>query len=289
MNKIVCFISLAFCVVFSGWTPSVQLSVRQAVIGKKAKVSFKSEGGHSGKCVLVQVTNLTKTRLEIKLASGEMLNSADNNEQDLLIVHDQPLVLAAGQTTSFPIEGFCCQLHNKSPGKGNGFIIDKPKQDKLLKLCSYLCDKPLPMSAIQEAIWCVSDDNNPSNIDGGNTPTMRTKIEDLRKYVCKLTGKPDPWYTTPQERIITPQREIINNPVTIYGEIQYTLDEAKPIDGEVRNENNEVIMSMPDKSPPQAGTFIYNFKLRVEGFPKGKYHVLLKSGGMMMMDKEFVL
>lgn len=62
------------------------------------------------------------------------------------------------------MESFCCQLHNRAPRAGDAYTLDKARTENLKKLCAYLINKSIPTYVIQEAVWCVSDDNSPCNI-----------------------------------------------------------------------------------------------------------------------------
>ncbi|MBC7864400.1 MAG: hypothetical protein IAF38_15610, partial [Bacteroidia bacterium] len=109
------------------------------------------------------------------------------------------------------------------------------------------------------------------------------------KFVCKLRGIEDSWYSTPQKRIETPQRIIQSNPVEVYGAIKYKVVSKTAITSELYNSAGELMFSFKGKNEMEPGTWDYNFHLKVEGFEKGKYHVKLKSGSTEIMDKEFAI
>ncbi|MCC6372527.1 MAG: hypothetical protein IT236_16100 [Bacteroidia bacterium] len=283
------FVLFSGCVLFCGWKSNSTLHLSEAGAKSLVKTSFKGQGGHSGKCVQLQLQNLKQSQLQLVLNSGDLLNSSDDEEQDLLVVHNQPIVLNPGETKTVAIEGYCCQLHNSSPGAGSGFKLDKTKNKNLKQLCDYLIGKPISPHLIQEAVWCISDDNNPANISDIDDGKEKQEIKDLRKFVCDLTKKEDPWYSTPQSRVVNESRQILDNPVEVFGNIKYTITTQTPVNAELRNEANEVVLNMDDPKPLPAGTFKYWFHLKIKGYPKGKYHVILKAGNEQILDKEFLI
>lgn len=272
-----------------GWKAESTLALSEAVKNGKVNVKLTGLGGHSGKCVSMTIENKSGKSTSFILRAGEIMNSEDEGEQDLLVVHDQDIPLAVGQKKKVQLEGFCCQLHNASPGSGSGFKLGKQAGDNLKKLCGWLKGKPIPYDVLQEAVWCLSDGNSPTNISVPDDSPQAEPVKQLRKFVCELTKQNDPWYSTPQQRLINEERQIESNPVEVYGDIEYTIQNTTHVAGEVRNEKNEVVVKMGEAQPLPPGTFTYFFHIKVAGYPKGHYHVLLKAGNVQIMDKEFVI
>ena len=52
---------------------------------------------------------------------------------------------------------------------------------------------------------------------------LRKTVDSLRKFVCKLTNKPDNWYSTPQDRHQNAERIIVPNPVEVFGSLSYEV------------------------------------------------------------------
>ncbi len=287
---LVLFISALFsAVLLCGWKTENTIALSEALKTGKVNAKLTGLGGHSGKCVSMTIENKSGKSTSFLLRAGEIMNSEDEGEQDLLVVHDQNIPLAAGQKKNVQLEGFCCQLHNASPGSGSGFKLGKQASDNLKKLCVWLKGKPIPYEVLQEAVWCLSDGNSPSNISVAEDSPQAEPVKQLRKRVCDLTKQADTWYSTPQQRILNEERQIESNPVEVFGDIEYTIKNTSSILGEVRNERNEVVIKMGEAQPLPAGTFTYFFHIKVLGYPKGHYHVLIKSGTEQIMDKEFVI
>jgi hypothetical protein len=269
------------------------MTIEEAVKQGLVKVKVNGKGGHSGECVILEIQNLKKKDLKLMVEAGRRLNSSDEGEQDLLVVRDQNLIVQAGAKKKINMDGFCCQLSNRSPGLGSGFTLGTLADEKLVKLAQYINGKSLPEDVIQEAVWCISDKENPSNIsveeDAEANAELQKKVSELRKFTCALMGVEDKWYSTPQKRIETPERQIQSNPVEIYGAIKYVVKTKAVINSELQDENHKTIFSMPGKNTMEKGEWDYNFHLKLDGFAKGTYHVILKAGTVQIMDREFTI
>jgi hypothetical protein len=272
-----------------------KISINDAVLKGLVKIKLNGAGGHSGRCVTGEIQNLKGQELNITFLPGHRLNSADDTEQDLLIVREQMIVLSGSEKKNLDLSAFCCQLTNKSPGQGSGFKLGKSADEKLVKLSKFINGlDSLPDGVLQEAVWCISNNNNPSNIalysDGSNENShLKKNVDSLRKFVCKTTGKPDTWYSTPQNRFETPERIIQPNPVEVYGTFSYEVTTPTTLNSELIDPQGKVFFKMPGKEVKRKGKWDYEFQVYVKGFPPGNYHIVLKSGNTVIVDKEFTI
>jgi len=288
------FCMALLCFAFTNKKVENKITIADAVAKGIVKINLSGKGGHSGNCINLDITNLKQTDCIIYFEAGRRLNSIDDGEQDLLMVRNREIPLKAGEKKKIELSGFCCQLHNSSPDNGSGFGLGKTADDKLLKLAQFINGKVIPDHVVQEAVWSVSDGEDPSNIstldgDAHANETVKKNVNELRKFICNLLGKPDPWYSTPQKRVITPERIIEPNPVEVYGAINYEIKNTVIINSELQDENHKLLFSFNGKNSMTPGKWDYNFHLKIEGFPKGKYHVVLKAGTEQIMDKEFTI
>ena len=111
----------------------------------------------------------------------------DEGEQDLLVVHDQNIPLAAGQKER-NLEGFCCQLHNASPDRVRGL---KWENRPVITLKNYAFGSRGNQftRCFREAVWCFGWKQS-SNISVAEDSPQAEPVKQLRKQVCDLTNKP---------------------------------------------------------------------------------------------------
>jgi hypothetical protein len=287
-----CFALL--CLAFTMKRTESKISIADAVAKGIVKIKLSGKGGHSGNCISLDITNLKQSDYIISFDAGRRLNSNDDGEQDLLMARNREIPLKAGEKKKMDLAGFCCQLSNSSPKNGSGFGLGEPADEKLLKLSQFINGKIIPDDIVQEAVWSVSDGQDPSNIstlddDSKANETVKKNVTELRKFICDLLGKEDPWYSTPQKRVVTAERTIVPNPMEVYGAINYEIKKTTVINSELQDENHKVLFSFAGKNTMTPGKWDYNFSLKVAGFPKGKYHVILKASGEQIMDKEFAI
>ena len=186
-----------------------------------------------------------------------------------------------------------CQLQNKCPAQGSGFKLGKPADANLVKLSNFINSIHVPNEIIQEAVWCVSNDNSPSSIalpyEENKNKELRKTVDSLRKFVCKLTNKPDNWYSTPQDRHQNAERIIVPNPVEVFGSLSYEVKTPSAIDMNLIGPDGKLIINMNGSKLTKKGTCQYNFHVKVTGYPQGIYHVILKAGTTQILDKEFTI
>jgi hypothetical protein len=269
------------------------LTINEAVSQGLVRVKVMGAGGHSGECLSLDIQNLKDNGLSICFKPGHRFNSSNEDEQDLLIVKEQVIVLNGKEKKPVPLSAFCCQLHNKCPMQGSGFKLGKAADANLVKLSNFLNTINVPNDVMQEAVWCVSNDNLPSSIalpfNPNQNKEMVKRVDSLRKFVCKLTNKPDCWYSTPQERRQNAQRIIVSNPVEVFGSFSYEVKTPTKITMELVGPDGVVISKLTGREVKTKGKWDYNFQASVTGYPPGVYHVILKAASTQILDKEFTI
>lgn len=263
---------------------SLILTLDEAVAQKKVELVCNGLGGHSGKSVELSIKNNSADILQLRLPEGTLFEADNASEQNLLVPEPEVLVLIKGQKKKFNVSGYCTELSDMSPSKGSGFKLKKTGNENMKKLVAYFKQHPgLPEDDVQEAIWCISDGSDVSNICNDTTQ----QVKDLRKFVCELTKQPDVWYNTPIERVVTPERVISNVPTVVFGMITLEADKAMKIKSEIRDASGKMISANPETMSFPQGKFHFEFKVTVKGWEKGKYTVVYYSEEKTIISQEF--
>ena len=270
-----------------------EISAIQALKNGWIKVDLIGKGGHSGSCVKLDVQNLKRSPLKIRFNPGNLLNSKINSEQDLLIAKEQEVILAENQKRSADLKAYCCQSQNIVPQFGSSFKLTNHGSDKIHKLTKFMNALKLPDNIIQSAVWSVSNDAPVSNISyfqsDSKVPGIKRNVDSLRNFVCKLTGRANPWFSTPQQRVITTQRMVASSPVEVFGSISYELKENSRLHYELLNPNGQLIYSNLGEQEMSKGKWDYNFSLKVSGYPKGEYLVRIKTDQNLITEQKFII
>lgn len=262
----------------------VSLTLEEAIAQKKVTCKLTSTGNYSGESVSVALTNLTGSPLQITIPPGTVFKPSDEGDQDLIVVEQQVLALNAKATNIQVADGFCMEAHDSSPAENNGMKMTKTTNAKLQELAGFLNGKQYDSYTIQEAVWAVSDGEEISSI-GNDTQ----KDKDLRAFLSKLTGKPDPWYATKQRHTLTEERLIESNPVSVSGRISFVSDGKIKIHEVVKNARGEVKNTSEDLEFPRQGKWNYQFVLTVQGWEKGNYTVDVMDGTKVLQTFPFTI
>jgi hypothetical protein len=255
---------------------------------KKGLVSVEaiSNGGHSGKCISLNIQSKTKKELQLIIEPGSVFNSDNSGEQDIFILDEQKILVRGNQRVSKPIIGFCCQMSNSSPDEGSTSSYETSKNEKLIKLAKFMNKKRFSESICQEAVWAVSDGNGVSGIYDPENP----KVAALRKTICEITGEKDTWYNSKARYTLDENLNIVKTPVSISSAFTANIDKGGEIHYEVLDaEGKNTSMSNLKGRLPSAGEYNLKFNLTVEGWEKGNYRVQLIFEGTVLHEKAFVI
>ena len=271
--KTMCFKStwLIVCLIFSSFSPKFStnnqyaLSIFDAIDRNMVTCTIVSKGGHEGNCIDMEVANTTGNKLILKVESGRNLESLDTNKQDILVVREEIFVLNPSQKQHKEIFGFCSQSHKGSPSKGEGYMVGEMKNKNIVLLSQYLANNKFPISAMQQAIWTLTDGRDIASI----FHTNRDSIEQLQDFVAQFTQTMPPWYSIEYEN----------------SDSSVVSDVAKNIHGNIEKrlaKNTVVKIVVYDKfNIPQIRIEIltgelaskHPFSVNVQSLEKGRYHI----------------
>ncbi len=285
--KTMCFKStlLIVCLIFSSFSPKFNtnnqfaLSIFDAIERNMITCNITSKGGHEGNCIDMEVANTTSNKLIVKLESGRNLTSLDTNKQDILVVKEEIFVLNPSQKQHKEIFGFCSQSHKGSPSEGEGYKVGEMKDKNTVLLTQHLAKNKYPLSAMQQAIWTMTNGRDIASIFHIN----RDSIEELQNFVAQFTKTFAPWYSIEYESSdSTLVSDVAKN---IYGNIE------KPL-----AENTVVKIVIYDKfNIPQVRTEMvtreqsnkHPFSVNVQSLPKGRYHIGFYTLGGRLDERVF--
>jgi hypothetical protein len=278
---------VAFALFSFGWYVSPggkPVSLNEVIQKNIASVEFSSVGGHSGKCVTMKLVNNTGKDHVITIPAGTILEPGDSTMQNIFIVEDQEILLSSKQKKNCTISGFCCQASDRSPSAGTSFKIGNLTNEKLLALAKFTSGKKFSDETLQAAVWCISDSESVSYV----TADDKSKIQPLRDLICTLTGQKDVWYSTGSTTSIGEDGYISRVPTVITGMIGFNVDQPTTVTQVIRSADGTFEYKInADMTVPKAGKYEYDFRLKVNGWNKGKYFISINAGEKEILKQEF--
>ncbi len=268
----------------STWGNSSGESIQKLIETGKVKALFRSSGGHQGYCIEMKVKNLTQNTVTLDVEPGRRLEADTVSDQDMLIVKDQTITLAAGQTFVGKVFAFCCQAKDRSPAKGHSFKVGVMASAALVKLAQFISKNNFTAPAVQNAIWVISDKHNLSSVHEGD----KQENAELRQVTAELAGIKLPWYYISYKAV--PGMVFSDKASTLSGTIEYTLSSNTAITIIVKNTNGMLIRTLMESKIQHPGKQAVPVSFPVSGLSKGKYQILvLDDNTNIVHGREFEL
>lgn len=258
----------------------------QAIQEKKIRVVVTSTGNYSGKCMALKVENLTSVPCTFAIVAGTVFIPEDEGEQTILVPQTNLIVLQPSQTKPIVVGGYCTELKDRSPQTSSTFTISKTTSKPLLDLIACMTPlKNLDESLIQQAVWCVTDGQSPSNVMSDNM----TNSKIIRTFLFNRIGEEDTWYTTKRVPEMAVDHSILNTAMEVSGKININVDKSKELIGVVKNEVGEVVWKYPYKTILPVGDVVFDFSLKVRNWKNGNYYIIYTCEGVELVNQKFTI
>ena len=173
------FVSAAICLLCAAGSGEAQqrdqrANLHEAIQQGLVEAEFQGRGASTGDSIIVKLTNLTTSRLEVTIEPGTVLKSVSGAVQDMIVerVRGVPvderrfrpidrIVLAAKLTERFILLAYCLNFDRANPGADSRFsvaTVENPGVKQLFALLPQLAADQRTVGAIQIAVWVITDD-----------------------------------------------------------------------------------------------------------------------------------
>lgn len=219
------------------------------------------------------VSNLLKDSLIVVIPAGWRFNSngGKNDYQDILVTHEELLVLRPKQTKMFDIKGYCCEATKGGPIKGIPYTIGKMADSSLVLLARYLNTHKTDSNTEQYSVWAISDGKETANITSSNDSIAAL----LRTFVATVKGEPLPWYTLLKRARVSSSGQVSDNPIRFKADINYSVPETCYSYCYIVDANGQKVSEIFGKWLLPENT-AYNANFNVAGLKKGEYKLILE-------------
>lgn len=247
------------------------ISIEKLMKEGKLDVSISGLGGYQEECIAFRIKNLTGDSVLVRIEPGRRLYSEDTTMQDILIVKHKNLILAPFAEITEKGYGFCCKSHHHSPKEAAVFGIGAMAPESWQKLANVIDQGNYPVKAIQDAVWCLSNDHPISAITDKNP----ANVELLRRTVAKIKGIEVPWYTVLFEKTDIENQLFSDKHQRLTGSINYQVNSNSIISILVKDQKGQVIQNLVKGNSKNSGGYRYDVDLSVSGWPKGEYTIYI--------------
>jgi len=281
MKTIIILCIATLLVAFSNVTTT--MSLQEAMNKNIIKVKIKSLGGYQGESTIMELQNISKNNLKIIVEPGRKLLADDEKYQNLLVVKQEEILVNAGSKATRKITGFCCESSDSGPKSDLKYKPNNMADTSLVHLAKYINHNygQLTTSAIQQAIWAISNNHESAAIGATNEKEMS-----LKNLVCTLKNEPIPWYIIKQQIFQTSNGRIHLVNDSLYGKMAYNNSEWCYSKLNVYDkQNNAVLISIGGWLQPGSNS-IYNVALPIKQLAKGKYKLTLENDKQIFTQKD---
>ncbi|MFY0651025.1 MAG: hypothetical protein JXQ96_03280 [Cyclobacteriaceae bacterium] len=143
------------------------LKISDAVLKKRISLIAEGNGGLGEKSVSLTLRNNVSSSLLILIPAGQILNSADADAQDLIVLEEIIVSLPPKKEGTTILAGACTQMSNYAPKKGESYNLGQIAVGPLLKVAQIVSDNNFSNVNAQAAVWGITDGGSINNIHGG--------------------------------------------------------------------------------------------------------------------------
>ncbi|MCW3070643.1 MAG: hypothetical protein JWO44_533 [Bacteroidetes bacterium] len=256
-------------------------TVEEAAKKGLVKLEIKGKGGYTGDVIEMKIRNVTNAPISLKVEAGRRLDSKDDSQQDILVTQQQSFVLAANQQRSYNVFGMCCQAHNSAPSLNSVYDVGKMADSNLVKLAAFI-DKNKYYSnyTAQQAVWVISDNNSIASIEDGN----KEDVQNLRKYVSLVTGRPIPAYDVVYRQ--QDESSVIGRAVKVEGVFAYSLNIDNKVTIAIFNSEGKQVQLLFERQPHSRGDYKLFYTFNTANLPAGTYYAKMITDGAVVKEEK---
>lgn len=282
------FLTAVACLLFAHSGQAIHLT--QAIASHTIQISLtglipqNGSSSHTGKCLQLQVENLSAQKITIESLPGWSVTNLRNEAQNLLVLDPLNVVLPPHGKSSLALNAVCTEKNNAAPKPEDSFRLDLAgPRHELQVLAQLLYKEKCYTHTAQQAVWVLTDHNLLEDVYDTHADTLLENK--LVAFLATTLNKAKP------QRIQRPPSvpRILRYPLEAEGKFEVEITRAVTIGYHLTDSNLNVIETIiPDQFEGRRGTARFSYMLRLQR-PKGKYFICQRRDQQMVKVQEIVL
>ena len=283
MKKLVALILLAF-VPCLAWSTVVKMNLSDAIKDNSVKLeAINYEGGYQGKTTRLQITNTTKSVLQVKVNLGIILSPDDSKCQPMVLAGEEMLVVSPSKTTEVIVETFCGNAPLHCPSKGLHYSFSHTGSDTLVKVLRFIKTNSLYDGLGQSAVWAITNNSPLSDIYDVEKEAISRQ---LLEFVSTVTGRPLPdYYTMHSISQVSGAPAYVPKVLKIIANFEVSLETPKIMTLGIYNDKGDMIKKVFENQEFAALGHRFGVEFESSDVPAGKYYIRLKEGDAIIQEK----
>lgn len=276
------FIVVYLCILYV--IPAHATSLLEALKANQVSMSaVKNDNSFFDKGLSLQLRNKTTKTLNLNIDPAMIFEPTDSDQQNLVIIHDEVIVLKAGEEQTIPVQSFCAKAYGGAPETNMTFNYWKQGDETMVKLLRYIVTNKVNTNLAQHAVWVLTDKHSLSNVYTGH------ENDEAKKLVEYLAGL---LHTTPPTMYVyhrineQPALPAYNpKPLKMMAKFEYIAETDQVLTLGVYNEDGNTIESVFDNKPFGKGGHRFTVEFDAADVPVGKYYIRLLSEGRVLKEE----
>lgn len=259
-------------------------SLLQAIKAHEVSMTaIKNTGSYHGKGLDLQLKNNTNKTIRVSVDPAMIFGPADTEYQDLVIIHDEVIVLKPNEEQTIPVQSFCAKSYAGSPRAHLSYKFRKQGDAVMIQLLRYIVNNNVDGSLAQNAVWVLTNHHYLGNIYSGNNDPEALK---LTMYLAGLLHKPMPDFFTYHKLNETPGEVAYNpKPLKMMAKFEYIAETDQVLTLGVYTANGTTIESVFDNKPFGKGGHRFTVEFEAADVPAGKYYIRLLREGQVIKEQ----
>jgi len=262
------------------------ISLSDCIKNKTVETNIKvyNEGTHYTIQFILNVKNLKTKSQNIVVDAGLLFIADDDPKQNFIITKEERFVLAANGSKEIQIHAMCIESSDAAPSATSIYKVGKMAEGKLLELAQLLnTNKWYDKSEAQDAVWCVANGNDISDIMGADD----TVVKKLQEFVSKATGQAIPV----AEALDDYEHNYYSTKFTrkVGGYFEYTLSKPTIVTIGMFDKNNILVRELYNNQNETVGFHKFDFAFDATVYTDDAYYFKLIENGIVKLDMEFKL
>ncbi len=215
-------------------------TLKRGIFNKQLTVVATSNGGHTGKCLKLNLTNTSSIPLEVTIDPAMIFVPDDTNYQNLVTWGTESVMIEPAATASIDVYAFCGKSYARGPRANLSYKFYRQGDSVMTKTMAYMKTQPVSMHLAQAAVWHFTNRHCLSSIYCDQAPAAS---ENVVKFICNERKQTMPETYTEFEQSDKPGQPafVANGQAKTYVPVKWKhTDSKRHMNVTVLKENGEV-------------------------------------------------
>lgn len=282
--KKVALVLITFIILLSNKKPDSKLihDLGEAVeLGLvEIKIDGRHESPHYAQPAHLSIRNLTDKAVNVRIPNGQQLVSNPSTVQDLIVVNEELLILAAKETKEKDLYAMCTQHQNTGPTRSTVYSLGGVASGPLKRLTKEIQKRRDYNTLGQYSVWSIANKRDISTIAGYD----EAAATHYQKLVADLTGRPLPVKDTTDYLTNYNNASLVER--SIGGRFEYGFSKTSAVTIGLFNEQNIIVRELFNHPEMKPGDHELDFTFDAMAYTDPIYYVRLIIDGNIKINFE---